>query len=101
MSPDEHAVGISFVLRDVVLEPLDHARNVAASVVPILSRMPLHGHGNHAVLDCPPPDIVVKRVTFPDLLFNFVAATTRHVNQNSAVVAAFFGTEDVDKVFRI
>src|ERR1051326_3858157 len=101
MRPNEHAIRCSFVFHNVVLEPLNHTGNVAASAVPLLRRMPLHRHADHAVLHGPSPDIVVKRVGFPNLLLDLIAGASGDVNQNSPVPPAFFGTENIEEVLRI
>ena len=55
MRPDEHAIGITFVFRNIRLQPLDHDRDVLA----LVSRTPasLHIYADHSVLGGPPANL--------------------------------------------
>src|SRR5262249_31121240 len=62
--PDKHPVRIALILRDVLLQPLNHFRDIPSAVVPVLPGMPLHRDADHVVLHSPSADVVVKRVGF-------------------------------------
>src|SRR5262249_50065038 len=101
MRPDEHAVWISAVPRDIRLQPLNHRRYILAAVVPVLARVALHGHADHVVLHGPSPDVVVKRIRLAVLLFDLVASAAGDVNQDRAIPAALVRAEDIHQVLRM
>src|SRR5262245_17638962 len=98
MRPDHHAIRIALELRDVLLQPIDRHREVAASVIPVRARVPLHGYGDHPVLRCPPADVVVEGVAFPNLLLDLVATSTGHKDKDRTISAAFIADEDVEQI---
>src|SRR4051812_41771724 len=99
MRPDDHALGIALVLRDVLGEPIHRARDVASAVIPVAhAGMPLHGDADHAVLRRPSADVVVERVGLARLLFDLVAGAAGHVDEDRTTAAALVGSEDVDDI---
>src|SRR5678816_3135164 len=87
MRPDDHAVRIASVLRDVLLQPVHCHRQIAPAVVPVGGRMPLHNREDHPVLCRPASDVVVERVAFTDLLLDLVPTTARHEDEDWAIAS--------------
>src|SRR5436190_23975561 len=102
MRPDEQAIRIAFVLRDVLLDPVNGQRNIATAIVPVSrSGMSLYEHAHHSILRGPPSDVVVKGVGLACLLFDLVAGAARDVDQHWTIAATFVRCEDVDDVLGI
>ena len=99
--PDDDVVRVAFVLRDVVVHPVDRHRQIAAAVVPVLAGMTLHQDADHAVLRRPAADVVVEGVAFADLLLELVTGAAGHVHDDRSPIAALLADEDVEHVFGI
>src|SRR5947207_1768097 len=85
LGPDEHAVWIACIFRDVRFQPLDQRRHIPPAVVPVRTGMTLHRNGHHVVLHSPASDVVVERVGLPILLLDFVAASAWKIDEDRTV----------------
>jgi len=94
--PDEDAIRIALVLRDVLLYPLDHLADVFGRLVPFqaLAAAALHIYASHAVLHGPQHDVVVKRVAIRHRL-DLVARAAGDVDQDRTRSTALFRREYV------
>src|SRR5580765_4107090 len=88
--PDEYAIRIAFVLRDVLLHPVDHASDVLGGLVPLqpLAGTALHVHAGHSVLHGPQHDVVVEGVALRYRL-DLIARAARNVDQHWTLLPSF------------
>src|ERR1700687_4892921 len=92
--PDEHAIRIALVLRDVLLNPIDYASDVFGGLVPFqaLASAALYVDAAHAVLHRPQHDVVVEGIAIGHRL-DLIAGSARDVDQHRTLSAALLGRE--------